>query len=517
MKKTQLKSFWMGMILVLCLSLVSGCQNKAASTHEQTTEKVLNMAIFWLDPNLEPTEGWNGWALTRCGIGENLIQIDENLKFKSVLAETYEKVDDTTYVFQIRENAKFQNGKAVTAEACKASIERALKITDREDVTFEVKEILAEGQKLTIKLKAADNILLNKLTDTVFIIVDAEAAKQADFKTKPICTGAFKVEAFDPDKGMTLSKNPFHWSGHIGVDKVNVRYIQDASTRAMALQSGEIDLATQIEAKDLALFTDSSKYTVDKGPNLRIFLLRLNMEKPYMKEKAFREALCYGIDKSTYANQIVQGLDANGPFNSQLPFGYKGKAIYNYNPEKAKELLDKAGIVDTNGDGIREYKGQNIVMKYYSRTNHGAGASNIATAMQSQYKAIGIGLEIYQVENYADIAEKGEFDMLWERWTSAPSGDPQYFFDSSYKTGSAGNYGHYSNKAFDAICEKLDQTSDLAQREKLGQEGAKMLVEDVSSLFMYYQEGNVVTNKKVDGVKRFISEIYYIDERVKLK
>ncbi|MBF7096791.1 ABC transporter substrate-binding protein [Alkalibacter mobilis] len=490
MKRNSLVLYAIIMIMIINIAFVgAGCQkddsNQAGLGEGETSnsninsseDKNLNMAIFWLDPNIEPTEGWNGWTLTRCGIGENLIQIDENLNVKPVVAESYAEVDEKTYVFNIRENVKFQNGKNVTADSCKQSIERALLLTDREDVKFNLDSIDAEGQMLTIKL----------------------------------------VDEFDPDSGMKLSKNEYHWSGEIGIDTVDVKYVQDGTTRAMMLQSGEIDFAPQIETNDLRLFKDDDRYVVLKGANLRVFLLRLNMEKPYMQSKEFRQALAYGIDKQTYADNIVHGINAKGPFNSMLPFGSSGEDVHEYSPEKAKELLDDAGIVDTDGDGIRELDGENIILKYYSRTNHGAGANNIGIAMQSQYKDIGIGLEVFQVENYSDIAKKGEFDLLWERWTSAPSGDPQYFFDASYKTGSAGNFGNYSNSKFDEICDKLNDATEKQEREQLGIEGAKLLVEDVASLFMYYQEGNVVVSSEIDGVHRFISEIYYIDERLGFK
>ncbi|TCO76867.1 ABC transporter substrate-binding protein [Marinisporobacter balticus] len=521
------KTIAMVMVILLCF-LVVGCGQKkeessnVKETEEQTEEtkadpKVLNMSIFWLDSNLEPTEGWNGWALTRCGIGENLVQLDENLKFKPVIAESYEQIDETTTVFNIREGVKFHNGNIVDAAACKASIERALEISDRDDVKFPVESIIAEGQKLTIKTTKPYATLINNLADTVFIIVDTSVADDENFKFKPITTGAFKVVAFNPDLGMKLEKHKEHWSGDIGVDVVNVKYIQDASARTMALQSGEIDFAAQIGAKDLTLFEGNDEFVVQKGPNLRVFLLRINMDKPYMKNLEFRKALCYGIDKETYATQIVNGIPAKGPFNDMLPFGYKGNDYYSYDPDKANQLLDQAGFIDTDEDGIREIDGKNIVLKYVSRTNHGKDANNIGIAMQSQYKEIGLGLEIVQVENYANMAKNGDFDLLWERWTSAPTADPQYFIESSYKTGSTGNYGKYSNLEIDRVCDDLDSSLDKQRRDQLGVKGADILMKDVATLFLYYQEGTVVTRKNVDGIYRFISEIYYIDDRVKIK
>lgn len=501
--------------LLLCLLLV-GCNNQAAESGEKKDSlKELNMAIFWLDNNIEPTEGWNGWTLTRTGIGENLVQIDENMAFKPVIAESWEQVDDTTTVFNIREGVTFHNGKTVDAHAVKASIERSLALTDREDSKFPVESISADGQTLTIRTKTPFPTLINNLADPVFIIVDAQAAENnADFKYKPIATGAFKVINFDAEKGLTLHKHETHWSGEIGVDVVNVKYLSDDATRVMALQSGDVDFATQIPAKDLTLFENNKQFDVQKGANLRIFLLRLNMTTPYMENVTFRQALAYGIDKETYAKNLVNGLPAKGPFNDTLPFGYKGEDFYSYNPKKANELLDQLGYMDTNGDGIREMNGENIVLNYVFATNHGNDAKNIGAAMQDQYKEIGIGLNIIQVENYADIAESGDFDLLWERWTSAPTADAAYFLEAGYKTAAAGNHGYYSNTKFDAVTEQFKTTFDKDQRDQLGLEGTTILMEDVASLFMYYQEGSVVTNKKVQGVPRFISEIYYIDERV---
>ncbi len=515
------KSLLILLAAILCVTM-SGCVSEDNGTATQTGEeiadqKVLNMAIFWLDSNVDPINGWNGWALTRCGIGENLVQIDENMNFKPSIAESYEVVDEYTTVFEIREGVTFHNGNVVDAAACKASIERALEESDRLDVKFPVESITADGQTLTIKNSEPCGTMLNKLADTVFIIVDASVADDEGFKYKPVCTGAFKIDEFDADTGMVLSKHKGHWTGNTNVDIVNVKYISDASTRTMALQANEIDLATQLSKHDLQLFLDNDDYVVQKGPNLRVFLLRLNFEKPYMQELAFRQALCYGMDKETYATELVGGVPAKGPFNDMLPFGYTGEDYYQYDPAKANELLDELGYLDTNGDGIREYEGENIVLEFVSMTNHGADANNIGIAMQQQYKDIGIGMEVSQLENYADLAKSGEFDMLWERWTSAPTGDCQYFIDSGYVTDAAGNYGKYSNSTINSINAELDSTLNKEDRDALGLEATEILIQDLSSLYIYYQEGNVVTNNNVEGVERFISEVYYIDDRVMLK
>jgi peptide/nickel transport system substrate-binding protein len=303
-------------------------------------EKTLNIALFWLDENIDTTTGWNGWTVARCGIGENLAQIDENLEIRPVIAESWEQVDTTTTVFKIREGVRFHSGRLVDAAACKASIERAHRITNRKDMQFPLDSITADGQKLTIKTTKPYSILTNILADPVYIIVDTEAAAKdpEGFKVKPVSTGPFKVVSFAPDKGLTLAKHEKYWKGVPAVDSVNVKYLADGATRTMALQSGEIDLATQLNANDLKLFEGKDDFVVRKGPNLRIFQLKLNFQRPYMKNPKFRQALMHGISKDIYATKLASGVPARGPFNSMLPFGYDGDEYYTYDPEKAKKL-----------------------------------------------------------------------------------------------------------------------------------------------------------------------------------
>ena len=503
--------------LISLLTVVAVLGTATPESPAAPADKTVNMAIFWLDGDIEPTLAWHGWTLTRCGIGENLVQIDENLSYKPVIAESWEQPDALTTVFKIRDGVVFQNGKKADAAACKASIERALNITDRKDVQVPVDTITAAGNTLTIKTTRPYATLLNVLADPVFIIVDADAAaKDPDgFRFRPVCTGAFKVEEFFPGTGMTLKKHAGHWKGEPRADRVNVKYISDANTRTMAMQSGELDFAAQISPADLNILKKDPKLKVLTGPNLRVFFVRTNFTHPWMKIPEFRRAVRHAIHKDIYAEKIARGIPARGPFNKMLPFGHQGEDAYPYDAEKAKQLLDGAGIIDTDGDGIRELDGRNIVLQYICMTNHGARARNIGIAMQSELKKVGIGLEVKQMENFAEAVKQRRFDFLFERWTSAPTLDPQYFLESGFKTGARGNAGKYSNPAYDALLAELDHTLDRDARNRLGAKGARMLMEDAAAIFFFYEKGNVVHNRRIAGIHKFISEIYYIDERLR--
>ena len=490
----------------------------------RAAERTATLSLFHEETSIDPASSWRGWVLARFGIGENLLQIDENLQFKPMVAESWKQADDRTAVFTIREGVTFHNGKKVDAAACKASIERIFRESDRSDVRFPLESITAEGMTLTVRTSQPVPTILNCLADTAFIIVDAEAAKTAgpDFKFKPICTGPYKVEDFRAGIGMTLAAHEGHWKGKPHMDRLEVKFIPDAKTRALALQSGELDFAAQIPPTELPLLEKDPKLKVLAGPNLRVFFLRLNMGHEILRNLAFRQSVHHAIQKDLYAEKIALGIPARGPFSELLPFGHQGPDSYPHDVEKAKALLEQAGFKDTNGNGIREFQGKDITLTYLYNTNHAPDAKNVGLAMQADLKKVGIGLELRQMENNIEEVKAGKFDFRYERWTSAPTMDPQYFFEAGFKTDPEaqstgnGNVGLYSNKEFDALIEELSLTPDQAKRRELGRTGAKMLMDDVAAIFIFYQKGDVVHNKRLDGIYRFPSEIYYIDERLKL-
>lgn len=520
MKKYKRLLVVAGLLASLALAGCNKDEAKDADAIEEKGAAHLDIGFFFDEiKTLEPTTAWDGWTLSRMGVGENLIQLDENMNFKNVVAESWEQIDDITVKFVIREGVTFHNGKKVDANAVKASLERALTKTDREDIKLPIDTITADGQVLTIKLTSPYPTLINNLADPVYIIVDAEeAAKDEEaFAKHPIATGPFKVEKLTPPAEIDLVKHDAHWSGEIAVDTVKVKGIMDDSTRVMALQSGEVDFITQVSAKDAALFENNDEYTVLRGPNLRVFYLKLNMERPYMQNLGFRQALAHGLNKDMYAKNLVSGTPATGPFTSELSFSYKGEEIYPYDLDKANEILDKEGFVDTDGNGIRELNGQDIVLKYLLNTGQGNDAKNVAVAVQDDYKKMGIGVEVVQVENYNDMVNNGDFDLVWERMSTASTADPAYFFESSFLPGAIGNKGNYHNPEIDAIIEQFNVTFEKEHRDALGIQATEIIMKDLPILFMYYADGIVVTRSNIKGVERFMSEIYYIDERVKVE
>ena len=274
MKKMK-KAAALMMAIVMACGVLSGCGGQSAKTADsaanQTTEsaegqtkgtqeaedgKHINVAFFWITSDLDPANNYNGWVLSRLGVGESLVKLNDDLKVEACLADSWENVDETTWKFHIREGVTFSNGNAVDAAAVKASLERAVSMNDRAAEYLKVDSIEADGQDLTIKTTEANAAFLNNLVEPVFDIIDTSESEE-NIQTAPVCTGPYVVSSFTSEQTVELSANPTYWDGAVGLDTITVTQISDADARAMAIQSGEIDLTNTIDNTSVTLFTDN--------------------------------------------------------------------------------------------------------------------------------------------------------------------------------------------------------------------------------------------------------------------
>ena len=154
------------------------------------------------------------------------------------------------------------------------------------------------------------------------------------------------------------------------LDKVTLKCVDDQTTRSMALQTGEIDIAYNLKTENLIEFEGNDNYEIQELQSLRSTYAFMNQsEGRALSDKALRQALLRGLDKQTYCDVLLEGGATAGkaPVPPTLDFGFDDLNDENsYDPEGAKKLLDDAGIVDTDGDGIREIDGENINLRYIS-------------------------------------------------------------------------------------------------------------------------------------------------------
>lgn len=501
---------------------LAGCGG--SSSGSKTAKDTLTVGVTNFADSLEPTDNYFGWQVMRYGIGECLVHFDDKMNAEPWIAESWKVSDDKmSWTFKIRD-IKFSNGKPVTGEAVKKSIERTFAKAPRAKAMFELDHITADGQNVTIYTKKPVATLPGMLGDPLFIIVDTDSDGKVDFaKQGPVCTGPYMVKSFSKAK-TELDANPNYYD-KVPFAHAQINTIDDPNTRAMALQKGEIDVAVNIAPGDMQLFQDKNKFTISTISSIRDVLARLNVAngKP-LADKNVRKALLQSLDRDTYCKVLLKDtFTPGGPLlPPSLDYGFdKLKAEYpdNYNVENAKKLLADAGWKDTDGDGYVDKDGKNLELDfvYYSGR---AELPLFAEATQSDAKKVGIKVNLKNVDyNVLDgIGTRGEYDMLISNILTEQAGDPEVFVNMYWKTNVNGsnpqNGSGYSNPEYDALSDQLIQEFDPAKRKEIIEKMEKIIQDDAATLVFGYPLTNMISNKKVKNADIKPCDYYWVTKNI---
>ncbi|MBR0381618.1 MAG: ABC transporter substrate-binding protein [Eubacterium sp.] len=528
MRKSIKKLLTIGLCAVMGASLLAGCGSSGGS--EGSTggaaggEKVLNFGCqMYSDGIINPSYDTNGaWNCMRFGVGEALFKFNDEMVAEPWLAESAEHSDDyKTWTVKIKEGIKFSNGVDMTASKVKESFDRMMKegpngsTTPEKFVPYETK-ITADDKANTLvfELPKADFNLPGNLAHPATEIINV--ADTENFESGVIGTGPYAVDSFTDQTGYTLVKNEYYYED-VPYDKVNVMFMGDASAKTMALQSGQIDLAENItNVADLEKFEKDDNFTVDVAAGVRTGFSWINM-KGVLKNDTLRKAMLMGIDyEGICKSSLINGLYTAGysVLPSTLAYGYENlKNPYAYDADAAKKMLDDAGIVDNDGDGIRELDGKNINLKYVSYENR--SLNDFSDAHTQYLKEIGIGVtaDYGSSDDQWSKLVAGEYDLNNNNWSTVANGDPTEYMANWYSK-SEGNYCGYKNDKYDELYEKLTETSDTAKRAELFQEMQQILIDDGVAVIDGYYNSSMIYSKNVGYAHIHTADYYWITTEI---
>ena len=380
-----------------------------------------------------------------------------------------------------------------------ASIQRTVDKSDRVPEFFDLDSMEVDGQNLIFHLNRANANMAGSLADPLFLIVDTNVDDSTFAMEGPICTGPYKVESFSPTDSCVVTKNENYWDGEVPLDKVTLKCVDDQTTRSMALQTGEIDIAYNLKTENLIEFEGNDNYEIQELQSLRSTYAFMNQsEGRALSDKALRQALLRGLDKQTYCDVLLEGGATAGkaPVPPTLDFGFDDLNDENsYDPEGAKKLLDDAGIVDTDGDGIREYNGKNLSYKAECPTGWSDWNATLEIVAAAG-KNIGINIETYfpEAANYSTDYSTGNFEITMQSGPGTSVANPymrcRFFMSSDYndlEVNFSGNFGHYQNDRVDEILAAIPHETDDAKLKDYYTELSKIMLEDCPCVPLMYR------------------------------
>lgn len=504
---------------MLLSGVLTGCGGTPSA--EQTEQTHLNFGCYSYSDSLDPITTVNSsWAGMRYGILECLFRFDDQVVAQPWLCDTYEVSDDyTTWILHIREGVQFSNGNPVTPSAVQAAFERLYAETDADrggtgnsnpEVYLPEPELTADDSAgtLTVVCQRPTGNLPGILAYPYFSVIDVSVVEQGI-----VSTGPYQLDSMQAGVGAELSRNEYYWNGEVPYDTVSILFIEDSATKAMALQSGDVDLVENITtASDLEKLEEDERFYISTAAGVRTGNSYMNFNGP-LGNAALRQAILMALDHETMCNVTVAGMYTPGfaALPSSLAYNYDQLTNpYPYNVEKAKETLDNAGIVDTDGDGIRELDGENINLVYLAYTSRNLNDFAQAIALQLEEIGIGVTLNVSDYDTITALQNAGEFDLVTANTTTVGTGDPQDFLGGWY-SGNSQNYGYYHNEEYDACFEELEVTTDQARRLELITQMQQILIDDAATIIHgYYNSRMISWSDRVTGAEIATIDYYWL-------
>lgn len=431
---------------------------------------------------------------------EPLINQTETGELKPGLATEWKAVDAKTWEFKLRANVKFHNGETLKASDVKFTFDRLLDPATKAQGAAILSQIaqteVVDELTVRIHLKQPFAPIIGHLSHPATSIMNEKAVKGAgeDASKTAIGTGPFKFVSHTAGSHVDLARFDEYWGEKAKADTVKFRKIAEANTRALELETGGVDIAYEISGADYQRMQLEKKVQLIPAKTFSTNYIGFNVMKAPFDKVEVRQAINHAINVDEIVKHVLLdlGSKATGPINNLIWGADKSLKGYEYDVQKAKDLLKKAGL--ENG------------FKTTIWTNDNTVRMKIAEVAQANLAKIGIEAEVKVIEwgTYLKDTADGKHDMFILGWTTV-TGDADYglylpFHSSQF--GAPGNRTFYKNEKVDAALEKGRTSTDEKERLAAYQEAQQLITADAPWLFLNFQE-EVTGLKK--GIENFVA------------
>jgi peptide/nickel transport system substrate-binding protein len=461
-------------------------------------------------------------------IFDGLIAYDKNLSdFEPRLAEKWEVSSDGLEIaFHLRRDARWQDGTPFTARdvefAYRTIIDPATLTAYAEDYrqveTFEV----VDDHTIRVRYAQPFAPALGSWASSLIVLprhllqgkpINDHAR---EFGRHPIGIGPFRFESWEPQKQITLRSNHDYYRGRPYIERSITRVIPDTQTQFLELKSGGLDemgltpLQFQRQTDTPYFENNFAKY---KYLTNSYSYLGYNLTRPLFKDVRVRRAISHAIDKQEIVDAVLLGLGspAAAPYKPGTYWINESIKGPEFDPAKARALLDEAGWRDTDGDKVLDRDGRKLAFEII--TNKGnEQREKAATVIQRRLSEVGIAVTIKVIEWAAFInnfIDKRNFDAVILGWSLSPDPDQFDIWHSSKTKPKEFNFVSYANAEVDQLLEKGRRTFDRAQRKQHYDRLQEILDQEQPYTFLYVAYALPIVHKRFRGIEPAPAGIAY--------
>ncbi len=429
-------------------------------------------------------------------IFNGLVVRDNQMKLHGDLAESWETPDPLTYIFHLKPDIHFHDGRPLTSRDVKFTIEFMMDPANRSPKrgSFNmISSIDAPDPSIVIfHLKEPYASFLWNMERSAVGIVPTGSSRE--FSEHPVGTGVFQFVSQAQDDSVVLTLGPASRSGPFPeknakvndnpVQNVTFRIVPDAIVRALELRKGSADVEMSSLSPDMIpVLAKRKELQVTEEPGTNFAYLGVNLEDPVLKKTEVRLALAYAIDRNSLIKYLLRGQarEASGILPPNHWAYEPDVRKYAYDPNHAEQLLDAAGL-PRDANGVRMH----LILKVSTQEQ----ARLVGAALQDQWRRVGVTLEVRPLELatlFSDL-DKGNFQLSYSIWVGA-NNDPDIFdlvFSSKKIPPNGRNRGRYRNTQVDALIEQIRGEMDQSKRKELCSQIQKILSEDLPYIPLWY-------------------------------
>ena len=446
-----------------------------------------------------------------------LTRIGQDFNAKPELAKSWSTLDGgQTWTFNLFENAKFHNGRPVTAEDVKYSLERVLdeKTSPHGHTAIgPIKEVIAKGlHTVEIRLTTTYVDLPVDLGGIYPRVVDRENIDK--IYTAPNGSGPFKMVKWEPNGITVLAANSdYHITGEDGqaipyIDSMRLVPIKEPTSEFAALQSGETDIMFQLPYDLIPAAKGDPKIVVDATEtgyhNLSLHqkpTFRLpNDNSELLLDKRVRQAIAYAINRPAILDVSIGGFGRIGndqPIPPTHVYGHAGLKPREHNVEKSKQLLAEAGVKP----------GTRLILH---TTTGRPGLMEHALAVREMAKEVGLDIAVDAIDisrYWTDIEYRAP--MYMDNWGARQTINAS--IKPFYETGGGNNCAGFSNANVDSLLSRAEGETDFESRKSLYNQAMEIISDEAVTIIPYFKGYYIAMNPAVGGVSAHPMSYMWLD------
>ncbi len=431
-------------------------------------------------------------------IYDPLIYADAEMNLYPALATEWAVNEEgTEFTFKLREGVKFHDGSDFKADSVKLSLDRAAEgqsvAASSPSIMFDYIETeIVDDYNVIVKFSSPHATFLQDVTRPWMRICSAEAINTygEEYGRHPVGTGPFVFSEWVAQDHATITKNEdYNWapeffshSGPALLDEITFRFLPESATRLTAYESGEAQIVQDPSYLEASAYIDdpTAQLFTFAAPGMTSHQM-INTEKAPTNDINVRKAMIYAVDQETIGQVSFYGLQpAAHSLLAPTTWSFNEEAdnMYRYDPEKAAALLEEAGWVDSDNDGIREKDGEKLHIEYPALPAYEEAFMELLAFYLNQ---VGFEVNITQLDD-AGVSEWGfnnKHNLINMGWISTDPSVIDYTYNSAnIEGGTESSYCRFRDDRFDELLNAGPQTIDADARKAIYEEVQQIAMEN---------------------------------------